>query len=1268
MGKPKTLEEKYKKMSLHEQIIHRPDTYIGSVEETESKMWIYNLNRDENDAKIIFKDIKLIPGLYKIFDEILVNARDHYVRCITEKRKDKCTTIKVDIDQEEGRITVWNNGDGIDVAIHKDEKVWIPAMMFGHLLTSTNYDDNEKKIVGGRNGYGSKLVNIFSKEFKVETVDAKSKKKFTQKWTNNMFDTKGEKVKDLSGTPKPYTEISFIPDFEKFGIDGITDDFFALMKKRTCDIAMTTSVKVYFNGKQVTTNSFQKYIDAYFPENTESMPYEKVFDIGNKRWRVCAIYDPEDRLEHQNISFVNGICTSRGGPHVDMVVDQVVDGLKEAISKKVKKITIKPAMIKENLIFFIDTDIVNPGFDTQTKERMTTKAAKLGSKFIASDAFIKKIIKTGVVDQIIANAQAKAEASLSKTDGTKRNKLNIAKLYDAEKAGTKESNKCYLILTEGDSAKTMALSGMNVVGRKYFGVFPLKGKLLNVREQSPSKLAENEEICHIKQILGLQQGKKYTSTESLRYGHVLIMTDQDVDGSHIKGLFINFIHYFWPELTKIEEFITSLSTPVVKVTKGKEKLVFYSMMEYEEWKKNTPGHDKWRFKYYKGLGTHDTKEAQECFEDIYEKIISYTWIDSFDKVKQSGGDESSKKKTKIISQDEDISSETYKPKSKDPCTDAITLAFDKKRADDRKLWICNYDNDIYLDDAEKSVSYYDFIHKELIAFSYYDIHRSIPNIMDGFKPSQRKIYFACNKANLYGDKKEMKVGQLSGYVSQHSHYHHGEKSLNQTIIGMAQNFVGANNINMLVPKGQFGSRVKGGKDASSERYTFTYLDNITKTIFNEHDTDILKQQFEDGDMIEPSYYVGVVPNVLINGAHGIGTGFSTDVEQCNPREIVDNLKRIINGEKQKSMSPWYRNFTGTVEKAKNADGDIKKNKFVIRAKYEVIDDDKIHITDLPVGVWTDDYKEFLDNICQIGDVQRKDQKKDQKKEKEKKSRSVTDKISKGSKKVKSKKEKSTKVGKVAKKNIIASAIKGYTEDCTDVRVSIIITFYPKTLKSLMHNDSLEKFEKDLKLRVPVSLNNMWLFNEDGAIKKYDSYKEILSNFANVRLDTYQKRKDYLLGKWKKEIDLLTWKMKFIKYVIKGKIIVFKDGKSAKEEEIVSRLEELGFPKMSSDKSDENDDSNDKKKKTYSYLLDMALRRFTQEQIDKLQKMIDDRQSEIDELDSKSPKDIWSEELNKFMEEYDEWDKRETEAYEALFNEKKSKKGSKKGSKRSNKNE
>lgn len=1191
----KTIEEKYQKKNLHEHILHSPDTYIGSIEEKVCLMWIYNRKAKENDSKIIFKEISYIPGFYKICDEVFVNAADH------TKRSNSCKIIKININQENGLISVWNNGDGIDIIEHKEHKIMIPTMIFGELLTSTNYDKTEKKTVGGKNGFGAKLANIYSKEFIVETIDEKRNLKFHQKFTKNMYVKTEPKI--ISCNKKPYTKISFIPDFEKFGLDGITNDMFDLLKKRAYDLAMTTNVKVYFNDEIINDNNFTKYIDLYFPEGSD---HKKVIDITNKRWKVCAVYDPSGELEHQNISFVNSICTSRGGTHVDQIINQVVSNLKEVVSKKVKGFQIKPNMIKENLIFFIDSIIENPDFDTQTKECMTTKSINFGSNFIVSEAFIKRIIKTGVVDMIVANAQAKLEATLSKTDGTNRGPVRFEKLYNAHKAGSKEGYKCTLILTEGDSAKTFAMSGLNIVGRDYYGVFPLRGKLLNVRDESAANISKNEEITAIKKIIGLEQGKIYTDIKGLRYGGIMILADQDVDGYHIKGLIMNFIHHFWPSLVKYEGFIKSFATPLLKASKGsgknKQVIEFTNPNEYENWKEITD-QKGWTIKYYKGLGTSTAAEAQECMTNLNDKIIKYFWEN---------------KKT----QDEEENK--YKPKDKDICKDAITLAFSKDRADDRKSWVNMYNPKEYIDNNQKRISYYDFIHKELITFSVDDNLRSIPNIMDGFKPSQRKVYYGSIEEGI--DNEQIKVSELSGAISKRTKYHHGDQSLIETIINMAQNYVGSNNINLLQPIGQFGSRLVGGKDHASARYIFTKLDNICNKIFKAEDFDILEHQNEDNKKIEPIFYAPVIPMILVNGATGIGTGYSTNIPPCSPIDIYNNLKRIINNEKIKKMKPWYRNMLGSIE-------EIEDKKYISKAKYEIIDENTIKITDLPIGVWTDNYKIFLDNLITQGATQKKEIEL-KRKETEKKKGSKT-------KKFLSMKSKKSATAKVARNNPIASSIKTYTEDCTDIRINITIKFHPNKLTQLIKS---EKLEKGLKLVSTINLTNMHLFDEEGKIRKYNTYGEILKNFSRVRLELYQKRKDYLIGKWKKEADILRWKVKFIEDVINGEIIIFKDGISKKKKEIMEKLIELGFPKFQINEE----------KESYNYITNTNLFSLSLEEVENLRAKLSNKEEEIGLLEAKTPSEIWEEELDEFIEAYNKWDEETNQEYNKLLNGKKRK--------------
>ena len=867
-------KSKYDKKTPREHVLLRPDTYIGDIEKTSESMWVYN--PEEN--KITNKNISYTPGFLKIFDEILVNARD---ASITDEN---CDTIDVVLGED--YISIKNNGY-IPIEQHEKHKVMIPSMIFGEMLSGSNFDDNEKRTTGGRNGYGAKLTNIFSTEFNVEIGDSKNKKKFKQSWKENMKVVEKAKITNYS-TGNNYVKIIFYPDFEKFGINEkkIDENHYKLFHRRTLDIlgCSLDNLKVTFNGKKVNINSFKKYVELYYPDETI------YFDDKSKRWNVGCIFMPDSN--QQVVSFVNSISTYKCGTHVTHVIDKIVKSLITEIKKKEKDIKVSSTIIKENLIFFINSVIDNPAFSSQTKDTLTTKVQKFGSTYTPDKNFLKKLCKSGIIKQVIQLAKFKASTNLKKNDGKKKVKLKgIPKLEDANKAGTKDSYKCTLILTEGDSAKAFAMAGLSIIGRDTYGIFPLKGKLLNIREAKLTQRKNNEEINYLKQIIGLKMNTDYTIEEnfnSLRYGRIMCLTDQDVDGSHIKGLLMNFFHFLWPSLMKRNGFITSLSTPIVKAFKGKNINTFYNLTDYENWREsnNTSG---WNVKYYKGLGTSTSKEAKEYFIGIDKKLITYFW--------------------------EDIKENTT-----DPNDNCITKAFSKKRADDRKEWLMQYDKNNILKYENRKISYPEFIDKDLIHFSNDDIERSIPHIMDGLKPSQRKILYGSFLRKL--DKDEVKVAQLSGFVSDKAAYHHGEMSLTGAIVGMAQDYIGSNNINILKPNGQFGTRLNNGKDHASARYIWTKLAKLTTLIFRQSDNPILKNQDDDGMPIEPESYAPIIPMILVNGTKGIGTGFSTSIPQYNPNEIIKNLLNMLDNPdyKIKTMKPWWNKFKGTVKK-------IDKNNF-----------------------------------------------------------------------------------------------------------------------------------------------------------------------------------------------------------------------------------------------------------------------------------------------------------------------------------------------------
>ncbi|XP_071822876.1 DNA topoisomerase 2-alpha-like isoform X2 [Apostichopus japonicus] len=1168
-GKRLSVERIYQKKTQLEHILLRPDTYIGSVEPVTQNMWVV----DEGGV-FVNRDVTFVPGLYKIFDEILVNASDN------KQRDPSMNCIKITIDPEKNVISVWNNGRGIPVIEHQKEKMFVPEMIFGHLLTSSNFDDTQKKVTGGRNGYGAKLCNVFSNKFTVVTANKEYKRKFKQTWSKNMTKKTEPALTDFMGSD--YTEITFSPDLEKFKMSVLDKDTVALLTRRAYDIAgVSKGVKVYLNGTKLPVVSFKSYCELYLKDKTtdDGAPLKLVEEKVNDRWEVCLAMSEKG---FQQVSFVNSIATTKGGRHVDYISDQVVGKLMDIVKRKNKGgVNIKPFQLKNHVWLFVNCLVENPTFDSQTKENMTLQAKKFGSTAPLSDKFLKAVTSVGIVESVTTWMKFKQQTELQKKcHSSKHSKLKgIPKLDDANDAGTRFSKDCTLILTEGDSAKSLAVSGLGVIGRDRYGVFPLRGKVLNVREASHKQIMENAEINNVIKIIGLQYKNKYETAETLktlRYGKVMIMTDQDQDGSHIKGLLINFIQYNWPNLLK-HNFVEQFITPIVKVTKQKDSLSFYSIPEFEEWMRETENWKLWKIKYYKGLGTSTMKEAKDYFSDMERHRILFDYL---------GPDDDA----------------------------AIELAFAKKKVEDRKEWLTSWLeerkrrkehglSDIYLYSKDtKRVTFNDFINKELVLFSNADNERSIPSAVDGLKPGQRKVLFTAFKKY---EKKEIKVAQMAGAVAEMSAYHHGEASLMGTIINLAQNFVGSNNVNLLQPIGQFGTRLHGGKDAASPRYIFTTLSPLTRLLFNHNDDNLLSYQYDDNQKVEPLWYCPIIPMVLVNGSEGIGTGWSTKIPNYSTRDIVNNLKRMLQGEELLPMIPSYKGFKGTIE-------EIEPNRFVVSGEVAVVEDNKIEITELPIRCWTQTYKEQVLEPMLHG----------------------TDKT--------------------------PPLILDYKEYHTDTTVKFVIQMAPEKLLKA-EADGLHKV---FKLQTTISqANQMVLYDSAGCIKRYDSVEEIFREFFDLRVKHYQKRKDYLEGLLTAESSRLNNQARFILEKIEGKLVV--ENKAKKE--MIKLLVHKGYDSdpvkawkeaTLKDADDEEPPAGEEEEveslatsssgsgPDFNYLLGMALWSLTKEKKEELLRQRDIKAKELADIRRKTPTMLWSNDLEIFLTSLEELEANEIAEMEA----------------------
>lgn len=1011
------LSKKYKKLSPIEHVLLKPGMYVGDIDFREDKQFVL-----END-KIILKQINWSPGLYKIFDEIIVNAYDQNIRDNTLKN--------IDVIISQDFFSCFNDGIGIDVEKHPEHKIYIPELIFANLMTSTNYDDSEERITGGTHGLGAKLTAIFSKQFIIEVWDKKRKLYYHQIIEDNLSKINKPTIEKIKPDSKIFggVKITVYPDFTKFKTEKF-NEMISLLNKRVVDLVglVSPSVQVSLNNKLVKESSWMNYL-SFYKDDWITGNCNK----SNRQWEFALRFNNNDFETDTHISFVNGIYTSRGGKHLEYFIDLIFPKLQKMVSTELTR-----KLVKDYLNIALKTSIVNPSFSSQTKEELMTPSSKFGNECDIQSKFWDAIKNSNIVDNLKQVVSLSSQKILSKLEGSKKSKIKgVSKLEDANYAGTKKSMECTLILTEGDSAKATAISGISAIkdGRNIYGVFPLRGKLLNVREASTSQLANNQEITEVKKILGLKSGVK---REELRYGSILLMMDADEDGSHIKGLIINFLDFFYPHLMEEKGFLKILVTPVVKATFKDKTFSFPNLRAYTTWRE-TNATNNWQIKYYKGLGTSTAKEAQEYFNNITNNTI-----DILDTQKQG------------------------------PNPDVL-LAFGKEKVNDRKEWLLNYNpNNILQLEPPSTITIKQFVNQELIHFSNYDNIRSIPSIIDGFKPSQRKVIYSCLKKNLNN---EMKVAQLAGAVAELTAYHHGEASLMGTIINLAQNFVGSNNLNLLEPIGQFGTRLLGGKDSASPRYIFTKISSKLDLIIKKDDNYILEYLDDDGYQIEPKNYYPILPLSLLNGAEGIGTGFSTYIPNFKLQDITEWFKNKLTNKKKEELKPYYDGFKGRIIK-------FDDTTWVSEGICEV-NDNKVIIKELPIKLWTSDYKDFLENL-----VEEKD-----------------------------------------------SPFKNYQNLSSDTDVQFILKIEPDKIEYInkllttIDSNGLTDLHKFLHLYKTIKVSNLTLYDSNYKLKTYSNINDILEEFYKFRLDIYEKRRLKLIEVLEKDKSYYLGQTKFIELVM-----------------------------------------------------------------------------------------------------------------------------------------
>ena len=579
----KKIEDKYKVLDQISHILLRPGTYVGSNKPGKFTRWIIE------DEKMLQKEVTIIPSFIKIFDEVITNAVDEH------QRNNSLNRIDVTIDREKNIISVRDNG-GIPVEIHKEHGQYVPEVIFGNLMSGSNYDDTDERTVAGLNGLGSKLTNVFSKEFIVSSCDGKNH--FTQTFSDNMRSRTQPIIKKSKAN---HTQITYKPDLSQFGIEEIDEDHYKMMEKRVYDLAGCNSgIKFYFNDKLLNFSTFEDYIKLYVDEYFFETKKDKTWSI--------AVALSENGF--QQVSFSNSIETYDGGTHVDYIMSQIISQMREFFLKK-HKVDIKPSELRNHMTLFLNSTVINPSFSSQTKEKLITELKEFGTTFEVSPKFIQSILKSEIVNSILDWIQQKKNADDNKLQrelNKKLSKIKVEKLIDAK---GKDRWKCSLNLFEGDSASNAF--------RKYrtpetMGGFSLRGKFTNVSEISNQKLVQNVEAVNLMASIGLKLGQPI-DIKNLRYGRILITADADADGVSIAALLINFFYKYWPDMFD-RKMIYKVETPIVVATskdKKKGKISFYTQGEYNDWESKVDLKN-WEVSYKKGLAA--------LVDDEYSDIIN----------------------------------------------------------------------------------------------------------------------------------------------------------------------------------------------------------------------------------------------------------------------------------------------------------------------------------------------------------------------------------------------------------------------------------------------------------------------------------------------------------------------------------------------------------------------------------------------------------------------------------------------------------------------
>ncbi|AYV86173.1 MAG: topoisomerase IIA [Solumvirus sp.] len=1211
----------YKKLNDRDHALLRPDNLIGSDQRVERQLYL--LSTQDGTPKFEYATVDIPHALEQLFLEAITNAADAVNR--TRRTEGDIDPGIIVVEATTKEIRVKNGGIPIPVEIHPEEKIYVPEMIFSHFKAGSNL--GEHRTEAGMNAIGIKAVNVFSTKFSIDIYDHIRHKRYQQTWTDNMGRALPHVITSYDGSESS-VEIIYSLDYPRLGYPKgeAPQEFINLIGKHCADVSFTSKVPVKFNNINFNLGNIKDYAKLIFGDKISKqscvLHYEwpEGTKITEDRHGNQKSVDPNIMPIHEMIvvdtpdnpvtlSFINSLFIKNNGVHTVAALKSVASGIvdtvnykagvgnrkgdekKKKTSKGKKKIvevkSEKPLPkitmndVYHHISIILSCRIVNPRFNSQSKDKLLSPIPK----FTIAESTLKVMDKWDLVARLQQMLLDKGAKLMNKTHGRSYEvdkEIGDIDAINANSSNPNERMKCTLMIAEGKSAMPYISELINFLEGKryYYGAIPIRGKLINVIKASMADLLNSKELDKIKEYLKLSETVDYSNPENirnLRYGSVMIAADGDDDGKHITGLNLN--NFFTRYKGLVESgYVRYLRTPharAISLGHSNEEKVFYTSGEYKRWvDKVNP--KEWTINYYKGLGSSNPGNVKQDAKD--------PWMIKF----------------------------TRDSKAKE----SIDLAFDEgeERADARKAWILGYQE--YIENgrfATQTVT--EFINRDFIQYSVASIIRAIPSGLDGEKVVRRKVLWGTFSKwpKIYSTKnyKTANVGVFFGHIKEKTNYHHGQDSMCKTIIGMAQRYVGANNLPYLLNDGMFGTREGGGKNASNPRYIKTGPNWCMRFIYREEDKKLLSPQIIEGEKCEPKHLLPILPMHLINGVHGIATGFSVTIPAFSPVAVVTWLRAKIKGDLElPKLIPWYRGFTGEITV-------VDRRKPGVNGTY----DNRTSVPSSPRSL----IKIINTQKSEDERSNNKDEKKDEKNDLVTPPVSTLIKIN-----IKSDQKKESKGNKYC------AMIKGIWHQesndvvvVTEIPINKSMNDYDMFLAGLKAEGRIRKYDapieddkpyyriygminpstENLGLVSSISMSNMHLLNEEGRPIKHHNIESIITSFYEARLVYYEKRWRLMLENMKEQIKHKSDKMRYIELILEEKIEVRGRKKAELEKQVSDYKIDIGVIK------------------------ETTTANLTKEEVEKLKEEVIKLEEEKKTLENTHHKQLWLTDLEEFEKEY-----------------------------------